>query len=164
MNITYDDILKTFKKTCGNHKQTEVELKKQIDILVGEYKRMLLLRTSTYFCSRDVLFLGEGGAFERKSRVSVVFKCVTSNPISQADINTSPTFNIPFTLTTVVGGDVQGEPYAAIDLPLTIEKHSDVFVVWVENKRFTAPVTNHIPQFDEVCDYVKARVNQICQG
>lgn len=164
VTITYDDILRTFKKTCESHKQTEVELKKQIDILVGEYKRMLYMRTSIYFCLSDNIFLGEGETFERKPRVSVALKCINTNPISQAEINTSPTLNIPFILTTVVGGDEQGSPFVAIDLPLAIGKHNDVFVVWVGDKRFTVPATSHIPQFDEVCDYVKARVNQLCQG
>lgn len=164
MSITYSDILKTFSKTCEQHKQLEVELRKQIDIFIGEFKDSLAMQTPSYFEPGSACFFGEREDYDRKPKVSAELGYVERHSISGVGVDPLPVPCIPFTLKLVIGGDSKGDPFTSLDTEVKLGKSEGLLVVLVGEKHFTLPETNNIPQFNEVCEYIKMQLNHRCKG
>lgn len=167
MNMKYQDILRTFSKTCEKHKQIEIELKKQIDEFISEFRKSLDMLYPHYFAANDTMILFHGATNEewiRKPKITATPGYVQPHNISGADIDTKPVLCIPFTLHTVIGGDMQGAPYTSLDTPIKMGKEGDLIIVLVGEKRFSLPETANLPQFDEVFSYIKMQLNERCKG
>lgn len=167
MSIKYQEILSTFSRTCERHKQLENELKKQIDVFIDDYKKSLGMLYSSYYAPNDTISFFSGARnepWERKEKITATLGYVEPHTISGADIDTRPILCIPFTLTTVIGGDTEGDPFVSLDTPMKFGKKDDLLIVMVGEKSFVLPVTNNLPQFSEVCEYIKLQLNERCKG
>lgn len=167
MSIKYQEILSTFARTCEQHKKLEIELKKQIDKFIGEYTKSLDMLFPTYFAPNDASVFIRGGRseeWERKPKVTATLGYVEPHCISGAGIDTKPLLCIPFTLTTVIGGDTQGDPFTSLDTAMKLGKANDCLVVMVGDKHFTLPETSNFSPFDEVCNFIKMQIKERCKG
>ncbi|NDO83323.1 hypothetical protein CJP72_21950 [Citrobacter sp. NCU1] len=165
MSITYQDLKEAFSETYQRHKSLEIELRKEIDILVEEFKKSLSSEPLTYRAEDwDGIFFGSAVRSEEKPRVSVSSVAGEENPVTGIAVGESLTPRIGFTLQVAVGGERQGDPMIYLSQKVEIGELLGCLSVWVDSRSFQIANTKNIPKYDDVCSCIKMNLLQQCKG